>query len=78
MKLRIREVRKAKGVSQTTIARVLGKTSGAVWKYEHHVVPILAADLYKIAKALGCSMDDLVEDGPDSALARTPETPNRW
>jgi transcriptional regulator with XRE-family HTH domain len=78
MKLRIREVRKAKGVSQTTIARVLGKTSGAVWKYEHNVVPILAADLYKIAKALGCSMDDLVEDEPDSALARTPESPNRW
>ena len=65
MQLRIREVRKAKGVSQTALARVLGKTSGTMWKYEHNVVPILAEDLYKIAKALHVTMDELVEEDPN-------------
>lgn len=65
MKLRLREVRKDKGISQTTIARVIGKTSGAIWKYEHNLVPILAADLDKIAQFLGVTMDELVEREPD-------------
>jgi transcriptional regulator with XRE-family HTH domain len=72
VKLRLREVRKAKGISQTTIARVIGKTSGAVWKYEFNFVPILAEDLHKIAQFLGVTMDELVEreaeDGDRAAL----------
>lgn len=62
MKLRLREVRKAKGVSQTTLARAIGKTPGAVWKYEHHLVPILAEDLYLMAKVLDVTMEELIED----------------
>ena len=65
MKLRIREVRKAKGISQTALARMIGKTSGTMWKYEHQIVPILAEDLYKTAKALDVTMDDLIVDDAD-------------
>jgi transcriptional regulator with XRE-family HTH domain len=65
VKVRIRAVRKAKGVSQTALARAIGKTPGAMWKYEHNLVPILVDDLYIIAKALGVTIDELVDEDPD-------------
>jgi transcriptional regulator with XRE-family HTH domain len=69
VKWRIRAVRKAKGVSQTTLARAIGKTPGAMWKYEHNLVPILAEDLYIIAQELGVTIDELAEDAKESSHA---------
>ena len=75
MKLRIREVRKATGISQVALARVIGKTYSVISKYERGLVPILAEDLHKIAKALCVTMDELVEDETDGSILRAPSSP---
>jgi transcriptional regulator with XRE-family HTH domain len=67
MKLRIREVRRQKGLTQTALARLIGKTQGLIGKYERGDVRISTDTLWSIAEALGVPIAQLFErHGPDS------------
>lgn len=57
--LRIAELRKARGMSQTALARQLNITSQAVTAWETGRSMPAAATLPKLAVALGCTIDDL-------------------
>lgn len=62
MVIRIKEVRKAKGFSQSSLSRVSGVCRESINRYENgHVIPDVSI-LLKLRKALGCSLDDLVSD----------------
>lgn len=61
MRLKIKEVRIAKGVSQTELAKRVGDYQSHVSRWERGEVS--TSKLIKIAKALGCKVDDLIEKG---------------
>jgi transcriptional regulator with XRE-family HTH domain len=61
MKLRIREVRRQKGLTQTALAKLIGKTQGLVGKYERDEVRIPTDTLWSIAEALGVPIAQLFE-----------------
>jgi transcriptional regulator with XRE-family HTH domain len=61
MKLRIREVRRQKGLTQTALAKLISKTQGLVGKYERGDVRIPADTLWSIAEALGVPIAQLFE-----------------
>lgn len=53
---RIKEVRKATGVTQEELAEILGVSHATVGRYEHGETDITVKRMWKIADALGCSM----------------------
>jgi len=61
MKLRIREVRRQKGLTQDALAKLIGKTQGLAGKYERGDVRIPADTLWSIAEALGVPIAQLFE-----------------
>jgi transcriptional regulator with XRE-family HTH domain len=61
MKLRIREVRRQKGLTQTALAQLIGKTQGLIGKYERGEVRIPTDTLWSIAEALGVPIAQLFE-----------------
>lgn len=64
---RLAEVREARGLSQRELGALLGVTRQMVNQWEHGRVEPGTAWALRIAKALGCRVDDifrLVEDGP--------------
>jgi transcriptional regulator with XRE-family HTH domain len=62
MRLRIREIRLAKGMTLKTLGDKIGRKPHSVWEYENHKTRIPASLLYAIAQALGVSMNDLCTD----------------
>ena len=63
-KITIREARKNAGVTQDELAREVGVTQGAVTQWETGRAAPSLPMFIKVAQALGCSLDDLV-DSPD-------------
>lgn len=62
MKNRIKEVRKAKGITQKELAEKLGVTPQAVSQFEKSdSMKFKHSTLVNIAEALECSVDDLVD-----------------
>lgn len=62
MVLRIKEIRKAKSMTQDALSRVSGVRREQINRYENgKKVPDLCT-LVKLKDALGCSLDDLVSD----------------
>lgn len=62
MVIRIKEVRKAKGFTQSSLSRASGVCRESICRYENgRVVPDIFI-LLKLATALHCSLDDLVSD----------------
>ncbi len=61
MRLRLREVRTAKGVTQQALGDVLGKSDVSILRYEKGRAPITLNDLDKIARYLGVDIMDLIE-----------------
>jgi len=62
MSNRIKEVRKAKGITQKELAEKLGVTPQAVSQFEKSdVMKFKHSTLVNIAEALECSVDDLVD-----------------
>ena len=59
--LKIKEIRKLKGISQQKLAKELNTTQQMVSKYETHVDSPSVSRLVEIAHILGVSLDELVE-----------------
>lgn len=59
--LKIKEIRKSKGISQQKLAEELNTTQQMVSKYETHVDSPSVSRLVEIANVLGVTLDELVE-----------------
>ena len=57
---KLKEARKAAGMTQAELAEILGCLPKDISRYENCKVEPGALTLKKIAIALGCSMDDLL------------------
>lgn len=58
---KLREVRKGKGMTQKALSEVSGIPREQINRYERgNVVPTLTSAV-KLAEALGCSVDDLID-----------------
>jgi transcriptional regulator with XRE-family HTH domain len=73
---RLRQLRKAKGLSQMALARESGLSLSIITQLEQGLTadPKLST-LKALAKALGCKIDDLAEDGEDEPPAAEPPPP---
>ena len=60
MTIRIKELRKERGLSQTAIAEAVGVTSGAVSQWEAGLTNPTLETLVKVAQVLGCTVDELL------------------
>lgn len=58
-KLKIRELREARGMSQRQLANEVGVSPGAVAQWELGATTPTTANLVALANVLGCSMDTL-------------------
>ncbi|MFO0390170.1 MAG: helix-turn-helix domain-containing protein [Alphaproteobacteria bacterium] len=65
MKNRIREFRKAKGMTQEQLAISIGKVKSAISKLENGNADISGLILESIARALDCRPTDLIDDGSE-------------
>lgn len=70
--MRITELREAKGMSKTELARAMDVDLAAVHRWETGTAMPLAAKLPKLADLLGCSIDELYgrPGPPDSILPK--------
>lgn len=59
--LRLREVRKEKEMGQAELANRIGLSPAAIWKFESGEINPSLETLIKLAKALDCKLDDLVD-----------------
>lgn len=59
--LKMKEIRKSKGISQQSLAKELNTTQQMVSKYEMHVDSPSVSRLVEIAKILDVTLDELVE-----------------
>lgn len=62
--IKLQELRKQKGLSQSQLARSADVTTRAIQHYEQRTREINGASgivLYKLAKALNCTMEELLE-----------------
>jgi transcriptional regulator with XRE-family HTH domain len=66
--LRIRQRRKALGVSQTALADAIGLTFQQIQKYERGFNRVSFSRLVDIAHALDCRVVDLIGDLDDAAI----------
>lgn len=63
MKLRIRELREARGLSQSDLAKLIGTTGVSVGRYEREPGRVTMPLLEEIARALNCRVADLIGQG---------------
>jgi DNA-binding Xre family transcriptional regulator len=66
IRLRAKELATAKGISQAKLSRIADvdiKTMQKIFRYPYSIVT--TETLNRIAKALDCSVLDLIEDVPD-------------
>lgn len=59
---RIKEVLKEKGISQTWLAKQMGKSYNSINEYARNVRQPSIEDLYRIAKTLDVNAKDLLEE----------------
>ena len=69
--LRIREWRKAAGVTQAALAEAVGMTFQQIQKYERAFTRVSFSRMVQIARALGANVAELAE-GLDDAVADAP------
>jgi transcriptional regulator with XRE-family HTH domain len=72
MTLRIRDVRRQKGLTQTALAKLIGRTQGLIGKYERGEVRIPTDTLWSIAEALGVPIAQLFERPGNGSRETTP------
>lgn len=65
---RLREIRKASGVSGTGLAHSLGIAHQQLYKYERGINTMSAVKLYRLAYVLGISVADLFEGLPATEM----------
>ena len=56
----LREIRKARGISQTELARRTGIHRTLIARYEAGLTMPSAAKIVRIAAALGCTVEELI------------------
>lgn len=75
---KLQRLRKAVGLSQSQLAKAAGVPVGTLRNWEQDIRSPLLTTAGRIAKALGVSLDDLIEDSgqerPRSARKATPAT----
>lgn len=64
MRLRLRELRKAQGLTQKELARAAGVQQGAVGKWERGENQLKLTEAAIFADLLDCSVDDLIGREP--------------
>ena len=72
--MKLKDIRESKGLSQRQLADISGVNVQMIQHYEQGVRDInkaQAGTLYKLAQALGCSMEDLIELRDVSKSVRT-------
>ena len=81
MKLRLRELRKDKKLSQSDVAEMVGVTVRVVGGWERQDTQITLEDAVAVSKALGCTPNDLCgwydehpEDCPSASVTRDEST----
>ena len=57
---RLESLRKAKGLTQSQLGKMVGLSARMICHYEHHIKEIPSSKLLKIANALNISMDELL------------------
>jgi transcriptional regulator with XRE-family HTH domain len=76
---RIRQRRLVLRLTQTSIAERLGVSFQAVQKYEAGVVRVAASTLWRIARALGVSLDYFVAEQPgEETSSARPKECDEW
>ena len=60
----IREIREAKGLSMDQLAKMVGTTRQSIWNYENGSHQIRLDSAQKIAQALECSIEDVLDNQP--------------
>ena len=60
-KLRLRELRQARGLTQTAVAAAVNTTPGAVNQWESGLTQPSMANLVALTAALDCTLDELVD-----------------
>ena len=68
---KVRAARKQLGMSQTDLAKVLGRSHVAISKIERGITKLKVTDLDRLARALGRTLDYFVSDIPSPPI--TPE-----
>ena len=61
----LREIRKSKGLTQTELSILADVHRTVIARYETGRTRLSTKNLSKIAHALGCSMEEILEEGPD-------------
>jgi transcriptional regulator with XRE-family HTH domain len=64
---KLKDLRKAKGLTQVALAKASGMPVSTIRDYEQGKREPLFSNAHKIARGLGVSMDALADDGPAQA-----------
>lgn len=62
--MRLREFRQARGLTQTEVGAVIGKSAPTVYRLEMGLKPIRLPELRKLAAFFGVSVAELIDDQP--------------
>jgi transcriptional regulator with XRE-family HTH domain len=65
MKLRIRELRKARGMTQADLAKLVGVDQSAVAQWETGTSGPHRKNLAKLAQILECTVDELLKENKE-------------
>lgn len=71
--MRLKELRRANGITQTELAAVIGISQSAIAQWELNIAKPQADKLPLLAKVLGCTIDDLLMDetgGSENAIVQ--------
>lgn len=68
--MNLREIRKEKGLTQTELAKRTYLTNRAICNYEAGIREPRLKDAKALARALGCTVDELIGDPEDRAPER--------
>lgn len=64
--MKLAEIRKEKGMTQVELADKVGVGKSAVCHWEKDGILPTATNLKALAKALGCTVDELLADGEEN------------
>jgi transcriptional regulator with XRE-family HTH domain len=71
--MRLRELRRQHGLTQTQVGAVIGKSAPTIYRLETGLASITLADLRKLAAFFGVSVADLIAD-PRPDFDKAPST----
>lgn len=60
--MRLRELRQARGLTQTEVGAVIGKSAPTIYRIENGLSSVLLSDLHKLAVFYGVPVQELLDD----------------